>query len=196
MPCPSLRLSHHTTQSACTRMSISISSSVPKQNCSTSLVKPRHYTNSSRISWRRAIPHFATAVQADPTIPASFTQACRDYLATLALDGTPLFIESGVQGTFPLFLLSLTDNIGEMVFYTTTPWLYPIYEPIVFRKNYNYLREMETIVAHDYLFQLKTMQDDKVLVEETTNERARHLALYEIQTFKAMLIRSMHTVTP
>jgi hypothetical protein len=140
--------------------------------------------------------HFATAVHAAPAIPASFTQACRDYLATLALDGTPLFIESGVQGTFPLFLLSLTDNIGEMVFYTTTPWLFPIYEPLVFRKNYNYLREMETIVAHDYLFQLKTMQDDKVLVQETTNERARRLALYEIQTFKAMLTRSMYTVAP
>ena len=91
--------------------------------------------------------HFATAVHADPAIPASFTQACRDYLATLALDGTPLFIESGVQGTFPLFLLSLTNNTGDMVFYTTTPWLYPTYEQIVFRKNYNYLREMETIVA-------------------------------------------------
>jgi hypothetical protein len=133
--------------------------------------------------------HFATAVYADPAIPASFTQACRDYLATLALDGTPLFIESGVQGTFPLFLLSLTANTGDMVFYTTTPWLYPTYEQIVFRKNYNYLREMETIVCHDHLFQFKTVQDGAVLVEETTNATARCLALYEIQTFKAMLQR-------
>src|SRR5262249_50802334 len=132
---------------------------------------------------------FATAVHADPAIPASFTQACRGYLATLALDGTPLFIESGVQGTFPLFLLSLTDNTGEMVFYTTTPWLYPIYEQIVFRKNYNYLREMETIVAHDHLFQFKTMQDGPVLVEETTNETARCLALYEIQAFKEIMMQ-------
>jgi hypothetical protein len=139
---------------------------------------------------------FATAVHADPAIPTSFTQACHDYLATLALDGTPLFIESGVQGTFPLFLLSLIDNPGEMVFYTTTPWLYPTYEQIVFRKNYNYLRDMETIVAHDYLFQFKAMQDGKVLVEETTNETARCLALYEIQTFKAMLERCMHTFAP
>jgi hypothetical protein len=137
--------------------------------------------------------HFATAVHADPAIPALFTQACRNYLATLALDGTPLFIESGVQGTFPLFLLSLTGNQGAMVFYTTTPWLYPTYEPIVFRKNYNYLREMETIVAHDYLFQFKTVQDGIVLVEETTNATARCLALYEIQTFKAMLKRCMPT---
>src|SRR5262245_33315174 len=139
---------------------------------------------------------FATAVHADPAIPTSFTQACHDYLATLALDGTPLFIESGVQGTFPLFLLSLIDNIGEMVFYTTTPWLYPIYEPIVVRKNYNYLREMETIVAHNHLFQFKTMQGGKVLVEETTNERVRSLALYEIQTFKAILKRCMHPFAP
>jgi hypothetical protein len=133
--------------------------------------------------------HFATAVRADPAIPASFTQACRDYLATLALDGTPLFIESGVQGTFPLFLLSLTGNMGEMVFYTTTPWLYPTYEPVVFQKNYHYLREMETIVAHDHLFQLKTVQDDRVLVEETTNATARCLALYEIQMFKAIMMQ-------
>jgi hypothetical protein len=139
---------------------------------------------------------FATSVYADPAIPVSFTQACRDYLATLALDGMPLFIESGVQGTFPLFLLSLTGNTGEMVFYTTTPWLYPTYAPIIFQKNYHYLREMETIVAHDHLFQFKTVQDGKVLVEETTNEAARCLALYEIQTFKAMVTRCMHTFAP
>jgi hypothetical protein len=137
--------------------------------------------------------HFATAIHADPDIPASFTQACRDYLATLALDGIPLFIESGVQGTFPLLLLSLTDKAGDMVFYTTTPWLYPTYEQIVFRKNYNYLREMETIVAHDYLFQIKTIQNGTVLVEETTNATARCLALYEIQTFKALLTHCMPT---
>jgi hypothetical protein len=137
--------------------------------------------------------HFATAVHADPAVPTSFTQACRDYLATLTIDGTPLFIESGVQGTFPLFLLSLIDNTGEMVFYTTTPWLYPTYEQIVFRKNYNYLRDMETIVAHDYLFQCKTVQDGTMLVEETTNETARCLALYEIQTFKAMLKHGIPT---
>jgi hypothetical protein len=117
----------------------------------------------------------------------SFTQACRDYLAALALEGPPLFIESGVQGTFPLFLLSLTHNTGEMVFYTTTPWLYPTYKSLVFQKNYNYLREMETIVAHDHLFQLQELRGGEVWVVETTNETVRRLALYEIQTFKEIL---------
>ena len=63
-------------------------------------------------------------------------QACRDSLATLAIAGTPLFIESGVQGTFPLCLLALTGNTGDMVLYTTTPWLYPTYAPIVFQVVY------------------------------------------------------------
>jgi hypothetical protein len=58
------------------------------------------------------------------------------------------------------------------------------------------LREMETIVAHDHLFQLKTVQDGTVLVEETTNEQARRLALYEIQTFKAMVQQCLHTFAP
>ena len=127
---------------------------------------------------------FAASVLEEPDIPVSFTQACRDYLTGLDLEAPPLFIESGVQGTFTLFLLSLTGDIGDMVFYTTTPWLYPIYEPIVFQKNYNYLREMETIVAHDHLFQFKARHEGTVYVEETTNERARCLALYEIHAFK------------
>jgi hypothetical protein len=55
---------------------------------------------------------------------------------------------------------------------------------------------METIVAHDHLFQLKTVQDGTVLVEETTNEQARRLALYEIQTFKAMVQQCLHTFAP
>ncbi len=74
-----------------------------------------------------------------------------------------------------------------MVLYTTVPWLFPIYKPIVFRKNYNYLREMETIVAHDYLFQFKARREDSVYVEETTNEVAKSLALYEIHVFKSIV---------
>jgi hypothetical protein len=45
---------------------------------------------------------------------------------------------------------------------------------------------METMVAYVYLLQFKTVQDAKLLVERTTNERARSLALYAIQTFKAL----------
>ena len=121
-------------------------------------------------------------------------QACRDYLRALDLEAPPLFIESGVQGTFPLFLLSLTGDVGDMVFYTTTPWLYPTYESVAFQKNYNYLREMETIVAHDHLFQFKARHEGRVYVEETTNERARRLALYEIRAFKVMVKSRMDEI--
>jgi hypothetical protein len=137
---------------------------------------------------------FTTYVVEEPDIPVSFTQACRDYLRALDLEAPPLFIESGVQGTFPLFLLSLTGDVGDMVFYTTTPWLYPTYEPVVFQKNYNYLREMETIIAHDHLFQFKAWHEGRVYVEETTNERARRLALYEIRVFKEMVKRRMDEI--
>ena len=74
------------------------------------------------------------------------------------------------------------------------PWLYPTYEPVVFQKNYNYLREMETIVAHDHLFQFKARHKDIVYVEETTNERARRLALYEIRAFKVMVKSRMDEI--
>ena len=95
-------------------------------------------------------------------------------------------LKVGCKGRSPVPLVPDRQQ-GEMIFYTTTPWLYPTYAPIVFQKNYNYLQEMETIVAHEHLFQLKTVQDGKVLVEETTNEAARSLALYEIRTFKKIV---------
>ena len=95
---------------------------------------------------------------------------------------------------FTLFLLSLINDVGDMVFYTTTPWLYPLYEPIVFQRNYNYLREMETIVAHDHLFQFSAWRDDLVYVSETTNPRARQLALYEVQVFRDTVIKQMDKI--
>jgi hypothetical protein len=139
--------------------------------------------------------YFAARVGEDPALPSRFVQASRDYLTALALDGPPLFIESGVHGTFPLWLLTLTGDVGEMVFYTTTPWLYRIYEGLVFRKNYNYLREVETLVAHEHLFQFNAMQGGTVLVEETADETARSLALYEIHAFKSLVKMRMGEVS-
>lgn len=138
---------------------------------------------------------FAEYVREDPAIPAPFTQASRGYLEALALAGPPLFIESGVQGTFPLWLLALSHNVGDMVFYVTAPWLYRTYGSVVFRKNYNYLREVETIVAHDHLFQLKAMHTLPACIEETPNEHIRNLALYEIHVFKEIVKHRMDEVS-
>jgi hypothetical protein len=44
---------------------------------------------------------------------------------------------------------------------------------------------MEAIIAYNYLFQSKIVQDDKVFMEEKTNELARSLALYEIRPFQS-----------
>jgi hypothetical protein len=53
---------------------------------------------------------------------------------------------------------------------------------------------METILAHDHLFQFKTVQNGQVFMEETTNETARRLALDEIQTFKALMRHRMEAI--
>lgn len=139
---------------------------------------------------------FAYQVRQCSTLPALFMPESRAYLEALALDGPPLFIESGVQGTFPLWLFTLTGNVGDMVFYTTLPWLLPTYRPIVFRPNYNYLREMETIVAHDYLFQFNALRDGQVWVDETTHDMARDLALYEIHLFQDIVRQRKAEILP
>lgn len=120
-----------------------------------------------------------------------FAKDCHTYLNTLELTGPPLIIESGLQGTFPLWLLTLTNNVGDFVLYTTAPWLYTTYQDIVFRKNYNYLRDTETIVVHDCLFQFKTWRDGQVMVAETRNPIAQSLAHYELHLFKQLVKQRM-----
>lgn len=135
---------------------------------------------------------FVARALVHPGISMSFVRASREYLATLALDGPPLVIESGIFGTFPLWLLTMTDNTGDMLLYSTAPWMYSLYQDIVFRKNYNYLRDIETIVAHDHLFQFDTMSEGKVFVKETPHTVMRSLALYELCLFKKLLKQKIH----
>ncbi len=120
-------------------------------------------------------------------IPESFVRASRQKLAELEIEGVPVFVESGVNGTFPLWLLALNGGEGEMTLYSTAPWLYEIYAPVVFRKNYNYLREMETLVAHEHLFQIVEGTGEEVSggwrVAETTDPVARELAYCEVAIF-------------
>ncbi|MEZ4732221.1 MAG: hypothetical protein R3E79_34320 [Caldilineaceae bacterium] len=135
--------------------------------------------------------HFVSRASQVFTEDHPFTQNCRAYLRTLALTGPPLIIESGLHGTFPLWLLTLTNNVGDFVLYTTAPWLYPIYGDIVYRKNYNYLRDMETIVVHDCLFQFETVRDGEITVAETCNPIAKRLAHYELFLFKQLVKQQM-----
>ena len=118
-------------------------------------------------------------------VPSTFLRACREQLAPLDAGGAPLFIESGVQGTFILSLLALSGPSAGMLLYTTAPWLYGTYASMVYQPNYNFLREMETVVAHDHRF--SAWRDGRVYVVESTDERMRRLAMYEIGLFRRLV---------
>lgn len=130
---------------------------------------------------------FARRALAAPGVPAAFTRASRACLEALGLDAPPLFVESGVQGTFPLWLLALGDGAGDLALYATLPWLGLTYAGRVYQPNYNYLRDVETLVAHDHLFTVAAVGDGRVRVAETRDERARCLALHEIRAFRRLV---------
>ncbi len=137
---------------------------------------------------------FSARAKMHPAIPTTCIQAIRDYIASLTLNGSPLMIESGMHGTFPLWLLSLLDNVGDMVLYTAVPWLYSLYKNIVFRQKYNYLRDVETILAHEQLFQFSAISGGNVFVVETPNDITKALSLYELYLFKKLLKQKIHKV--
>lgn len=121
------------------------------------------------------------------TIPSSFQQETRAYLQRL-VGSQPIFIiESGLHGTIPLWILSQCDNPGKFVLYTTAPWLYEVYDASIFHRNYNYLRDMETTVAQNFLFQFRAIEQQRVLVDKTGDPHIEKLALYELHHFRKLL---------
>lgn len=102
-------------------------------------------------------------------------------------DGAYTVIESGVQGSMPLFLQSLTPRVKNFWMYTTAPWLFTQYRDIIFRQNYNYLREMETLVCQNNLFDFHAWEGGKLYIKENQDELVRTLAFYELVRFKELL---------
>lgn len=131
---------------------------------------------------------FIRAACCHPDISDIFIQQSRNYLNLLELsESPPLLIETGLHGTFPLWILTLTENQGDFLLYTTAPWLSKTYQSIIFTENYNYLRDFETIILQDRLFQFEDYADGEVTVRETSNQTIHTLAAYELQVFMQLL---------
>tara|TARA_R110002096_G_scaffold100173_9_gene222022 strand:- start:9098 stop:10198 length:1101 start_codon:yes stop_codon:yes gene_type:complete len=121
-------------------------------------------------------------------LPQDFIDDTKAQLDQLGLEKPPVFVESGVNGTFPLWLLSYFKDEGGMLLYNTVPWLYELYDGLAYR-GYEFLRDVETIVSHNWLFQLdldcpKTVPSR---VRETMDNRTLALAHYEIATFRQLV---------
>lgn len=95
-------------------------------------------------------------------------------------------VESGFQGTIPLLLRAADLRASDFAMYTTLPWLGEIYKETVFRQNYHYLREMETLAAHDSLFEFDSVKDGRIFIREYRNETVRAMAFHEIVSFRRL----------
>ncbi|GEM_PF-1784026 len=120
-------------------------------------------------------------------LPTTFQEKTRTYLHSLVGTRPVFIVESGMFGTMPLWVLTQCDNPGTFLLYNTVPWLFDIYSERVFHRNYNYLRDLETTVAQNYLFQLDTICNNKISVKKTGQPRIEKLALYELHVFRKLL---------
>ena len=132
---------------------------------------------------------FSEGALKEGLLPPTFVQACRHHVNELGLHAEPCWVESGVNGTFPLWLSALTDNEGGMLLYNTVPWLQGYYELCTFRRDYEYLRDMETIVAHESLFQVDLADPlaSPMYVVVSADRQAKDLAAYEAVTLRRLL---------
>jgi len=58
------------------------------------------------------------------------------------------------------------------------------YKGIIFRSNYNYLREMETLVCQNHLFDFHSYAQGQVQVKEFLDPKIQTLAQYELLLFR------------
>lgn len=114
--------------------------------------------------------------------------AAREYLKSVAdPEKNYTVIESGVQGSMPLFVGAIASNISGFLMYTTAPWLTHQYKDIIFRNNYNYLREMETLVCQNFLFDFHSFAEGKVYIKEYLDPAIRAKAYYELLLFQEQI---------
>ena len=123
-------------------------------------------------------------------LPLSFQHQTRAYLERIAGSRPIFMIESGLQGSMPLWVLSQCENQGKFLLYTTSPWLQEVYHDNTFHHNYNYLRDIETSVAQNFLFQFGYIENKCIFVNKTNQPKVEKLALYELHYFRKLLEES------
>lgn len=134
-------------------------------------------------SFRRLFNHFLQ----NKAIPISFQRETSAYLEQ-SIGLQPFFIvESGMIGSMPLWIMSQCENDGKFVMYTTVPWLEQLYGTNIFCRNYNYLRDIETSVAQESLFQFHSVENGQCWVRKTSNPLIEKLALFELHRFRELL---------
>jgi hypothetical protein len=113
-----------------------------------------------------------------------------------ALQRPYLLVETGLQGSIPMFLDYLCPVISGFRMYTTAPWLAGVLGRFIYKANYVHLRDIETLVSHDMLFAATDMDRDQIYVAETDNALVRALARYEIVTFREMVLERLAETGP
>ena len=126
----------------------------------------------------------------EKALPLSFQRETRAYLQRLVGARPILMIESGLHGSVPMWVLNQCENKGTFLLYTTAPWLREVYRDNTFHQNYNYLRDMETSVAQNDLFQFRSIENQRILVNKTSQPHIEKLALYELHHFRRLLEKS------
>ena len=126
----------------------------------------------------------------EKALPLSFQRETRAYLQRLVGARQILMIESGLHGSVPMWVLNQCENKGTFLLYTTAPWLREVYRDNTFHQNYNYLRDMETSVAQNDLFQFRSIENQRILVNKTSQPHIEKLALYELHHFRRLLEKS------
>jgi hypothetical protein len=147
----------------------------------------RFLTEKPNADFATLCHYFAQYALTHPNLPQPFLQSSRDYLASLQLTKPVFIVETGLHGTFPLWLLTLIQNQGDFVLYATAPWLKTNYQDRIFCQNYNYMRDMETIIIHEYLFRFHHFSQGQVFIAETSNSHIKALSLYELVCFKQQM---------
>jgi hypothetical protein len=144
-------------------------------------------TEKPQLDFATLCHDFAQNALVHPNLPQQFLQSSRDYLASLQLTKPIFIIETGLHGTFPLWLQTLTQNQSDFVLYATAPWLKTCYQDRIFCENYNYMRDMETIIIHEHFLRFHHFSEGQVFIEQTNNPHIKSLSLYELACFKQQM---------
>lgn len=97
--------------------------------------------------------------------------------------GHCIVVDNGVHGTMPLLCMATMPTITDLRMYTAVPWLQAFYGHRIHSSRSTHMREHESLLCQERLFQCQAITGDGVLVAETSDENVRREGYREIRAF-------------
>jgi hypothetical protein len=123
---------------------------------------------------------------------AQLLKFIREYLnKVLGNKNSFVGVDTAAHGTMPLLTNVASGRLASLEMFTSTPWLYEFYSNNIFASNFPNMRNIESLVCQEELFQFAFISEGKIYIKETCDSTTLSKAKIEIGLFLNLIDKNI-----